>query len=329
MSYKSSVTCGGCVATGVAVADARWCVALQAGMFRWYTSFCSTGRRTRRTRADTSRHVPTHHCGALLAALRHKRCTPGLSRSMEDTVPDHLLENILVRCANALDAPARVNARWMRVCTRPRVMAASLIARLGGELALIRACDHAKPCVVRALLECPLAGAPRADFRQGWALGRAALNCNGAFSPYTMLLPSMLESSDNEEEEDEFTAQVNPDAEECMRVLLEWHEHAPRADCAGGGGALVAALMARAPDRVRLLLEWPEYAPRADCWGGAALYVAASNGDLVSLQLLLDSTPHMSYQLIESALSNAQDSPAICDALMKYMARYHPRMREC
>jgi hypothetical protein len=236
-----------------------------------------------------------------------------------DTIPEHLLENILVCCANALDEPARACQRWARAARTPRVIAAALMARLGGELALIRACDFAKPQVVRALLEWPL-GAPRADFRKGWALGRAALNCEGALSPYTMLLPSMLESAEDED----FTAQVNPDAEECMRVLLGWPEHAPRADCAGGGGALVSALMARAPGRVRLLLEWPDHAPRADCWGGAALYVAASNGDRVSLQLLIDSTPHMSHQLIDSTLSNAHDSPAIRDLLVQYSARYHP-----
>ncbi|GAX86662.1 hypothetical protein CEUSTIGMA_g14070.t1 [Chlamydomonas eustigma] len=43
-----------------------------------------------------------------------------------------------------------------------------------------------------------------------------------------------------------------------VRLLLEWPEHTPRADC---GLALVDAASCGHLDVVRLLLEWPEHAP--------------------------------------------------------------------
>ena len=62
-----------------------------------------------------------------------------------------------------------------------------------------------------------------------------------------------------------------------MRLLLEWGEHAPRADCQDGE-ALVIAAVGGHEAAVRLLLGWREHAPRADCQGGRPLLVAIKVG---------------------------------------------------
>ncbi|GAX84478.1 hypothetical protein CEUSTIGMA_g11898.t1 [Chlamydomonas eustigma] len=77
---------------------------------------------------------------------------------------------------------------------------------------------------------------------------------------------------------------------EIVRLLLEWPEHAPRADCRYGAALVLAAWNGHL-DVVRMLLEWPEHAPRADCWGGEAL-LSARNGHIDIVCLLLEWPEH-------------------------------------
>jgi hypothetical protein len=65
--------------------------------------------------------------------------------------------------------------------------------------------------------------------------------------------------------------------ETIVRMLLTWHEYAPRADC-NQGEALMEAASGGHDAVVRLLLSWPGSAPRADIRKGYALTCAIRFG---------------------------------------------------
>ncbi len=77
-----------------------------------------------------------------------------------------------------------------------------------------------------------------------------------------------------------------------VQLLLEYKEHAPRADCRDGV-ALVAAAEGGHVDVVRLLLEWKEHAPRAVCRDEVALFVAVESGHFSVVQHLLSCKEHV------------------------------------
>jgi ankyrin repeat protein len=70
-----------------------------------------------------------------------------------------------------------------------------------------------------------------------------------------------------------------------VRMLLDWPENAPRADCRNSS-ALVAAARGGHYETVRMLLEWPENTPRADCLD--ALLAAAMKGRVQIVKMLLE-----------------------------------------
>jgi len=105
-----------------------------------------------------------------------------------------------------------------------------------------------------------------------------------------------------------------------VRLLLEWAEHAPRADAQNGEALVRAAAEGHVPV-VRLLLEWAEHAPRADVRNGEALVRAAGGGHEPVVRLLLDAYPRRTRSDIARAAAAAlavavwERDPSICASI--------------
>jgi ankyrin repeat protein len=124
-----------------------------------------------------------------------------------------------------------------------------------------------------------------------------------------------------------------------VRMLLDWPENAPRADCRNSS-ALVAAARGGRDKTVRMLLERPENAPRADCCNSSALVAAARGGHYETVRMLLEwpeNTPRADcldallaaamkgrVQIVKMLLEWPENAPTLaqrCEALV-YAAHY-------
>jgi hypothetical protein len=107
-----------------------------------------------------------------------------------------------------------------------------------------------------------------------------------------------------------------------MRMLLEWPEHAPRADC-GDGTALVVAAANGNRRGVVMLLEWPEHAPRADCRDGDAIFYA--------IRAMSAEKGHwrQSYRSIVKTLLTHRTSPGVVRTIERILGSYHADVQHC
>ncbi|KAG1662117.1 hypothetical protein FOA52_012978 [Chlamydomonas sp. UWO 241] len=150
-----------------------------------------------------------------------------------------------LQCYSALSVCRKWNSALMG---SPAHVASLLLQHHGSEVgALLHACAMGHVSTVAQPLELP---GCRADCMGGMALGFACKACRS----------------------------------NVVRLLLEYHRHAPRAD-----GAAALCWVARYGQEaiVRLLLEFPRHAPRADARQGEALVIAAEGGHAAIVQLLL------------------------------------------
>ena len=181
-----------------------------------------------------------------------------------------------------------------------------LILEHGPEQTLVRAARCTRPALdpcalLRKLLEQHELGSPRADCLQGnaqsrrparatrrrrsccWAGGRMRLAQIAAVGQRSLRLRGATFAQFHTGSHRGSTLGIHIAA---MQLLLEWPEHAPKADCMSGE-ALVQAAEHGHVAAMQLLLGWGMDAPTADCQYGMALVAAARGGSEAAVRLLL------------------------------------------